>query len=514
MWTTAARVHEGPDLHSGAVHSAPAKTHAQKLDYRDADPTKWKFEAKVYSGSYTFTDLGEKEVVKGQSIDEGVVRLKADPSRYVAIQYQTEMREAPWPADQHVYHLYHREGTKGLKPTGIGSGPFTMVMAEYQRLPPLADLGSHKDPHTDQMAYEGFCLHAPHNPPISPGRGQGVCDVPNLKIIGDVDPWDVAQGGVGNCWLLSAISSLAEFDMAVERLFRKTADLKHMPKDAPNTYTITLWDLPTGTEVDVVIDERLAVKPNGSLLGCQPSEDGELWVCYLEKAIAVHCGGWDAIEGGQCPHAWRLLTGCKLQYTIKQEGNGKYKCYGTYNPNEGRWEHHENSPRDPKNFRALWPMEWPEVGSEGGGGRERHLELSPEDLFERMCHWDDHNFIMGAGSKAGSDKRRTKGIVDGHAYSVIECKSDVAGTGVDLIKMRNPHGQGEIEGGDWGDHGPGWKKYPQVEQAIRPVFADDGVFWLSVREFVEHFPSVYVCAKDMTEFISPRRQSIEPVEIS
>ena len=41
---------------------------------------------------------------------------------------------------------------------------------------------------------------------VMPGRGQGYGDVPNLKLIVDVDPKDVCQGGIGDCWLLSAIS--------------------------------------------------------------------------------------------------------------------------------------------------------------------------------------------------------------------------------------------------------------------------------------------------------------------
>ena len=53
---------------------------------------------------------------------------------------------------------------------------------------------------------------------------------------------------------------------------------------------------------------------------------------YLEKALAVHCGGWDKINGGQCTHAWALLTGCKEQYSICKQENGKYRCFGKYNP--------------------------------------------------------------------------------------------------------------------------------------------------------------------------------------
>ena len=85
------------------------------------------------------------------------------------------------------------------------------------------------------------------------------------------------------------------FSKAILSAFLNGNRVRHprsMPADAPNTYTITLWDLATWSEVDVVVDERLAAKATGDgLLGCEPSVDGELWVCYLEKAVAIHCGG-------------------------------------------------------------------------------------------------------------------------------------------------------------------------------------------------------------------------------
>ena len=88
---------------------------------------------------------------------------------------------------------------------------------------------------------------------------------------------------VGCCWLLSGISALAEFDGAIKKLFRKTPNLHEMPRSGPNVYTVTLWDLETWTEVDIVIDERLAANPTteystSTVLSAKPSTDGELWV--------------------------------------------------------------------------------------------------------------------------------------------------------------------------------------------------------------------------------------------
>lgn len=82
-------------------------------------------------------------------------------------------------------------------------------MANYQALPPLDEI--ERDAHTDKMSYGGQLLHSEANPPLRPGRGDGVGDMPGLKIIGDVDPSDIHQGYVGDCWLLSGSACHARF---------------------------------------------------------------------------------------------------------------------------------------------------------------------------------------------------------------------------------------------------------------------------------------------------------------
>jgi hypothetical protein len=270
-------------------------------EFMNADPSRWKVREHQFSGQSSFETRGEQEVVKGTSINDGITYFKANPGRYVAMVYQTNMLE--WPSNQHQYTYIHRDGTKGYKPSGVSpSGWMTIILNEYERLPPLKDNvlpARHRDKYTDAMTFQGRKIHTKDRKPILPGRGMGVGDEPNLKIIGDVDPSDIYQGSVGDCWLLSAISALAEFDGAVKKLFRKTTRLDERPLDEPNQYIVSLWDLNTWKEVDVVIDERLAVHPDGSgrLLASKPSKDGELWVVYLEKALAAHCGGWDKITG-------------------------------------------------------------------------------------------------------------------------------------------------------------------------------------------------------------------------
>jgi hypothetical protein len=498
-------------------------------EYSNADPAKWKFSQLLFDGNVSYDEIGKEEQVRGKSIAKGIKQFKANPAKYLAMMYQTTMLEQKWPKEEHAYSYVHRAGTKAYKPEGStttttsdhGDGWMTLLLQEYKRLPPLKDNLlpiQYRDKYTDHVLLQSQHddHHDDHNDsknykqqPILPGRGMGIGDAPNLKIIGDIDPSDIIQGSVGDCWLLSGISSLAEFDGAVKRLFRKTQNLDQMPLDhgPPNMYTITLWDLVTWEEVDIVVDERLCVHANGSgkLLGAKPSQDGELWVCYLEKAVAAHCGGWDKISGGQCTHAWALLTGCKQQYTIRKNiATGKYTCWTKYNHYENKWATHANSPHDGDG--SMWRAAWPQVG--GGGDMEK--ELDEEEMFRKLCAWDDVNYIIGAGTTSGtsSDKNHSNsnntddgGMVDDHAYSVIECINNVAGTDIDLIKVRNPWGKGEIEDGLFDDDGPGWDQYPQIKKALNPVVADDGIFWVTKQEFFKIYQTIYLSASNMTDFL-------------
>ena len=82
----------------------------------------------------------------------------------------------------------------------------------YKRLPALDKFTTNQftldqftaDQFTDGFTYDGNKC----GPPIKPGRGEGVGDVPNLTFVDEIDPSDMIQGYVGDCWLLSGISSL------------------------------------------------------------------------------------------------------------------------------------------------------------------------------------------------------------------------------------------------------------------------------------------------------------------
>jgi len=456
------------------------RTAARKLDFSGTDADCWVFAEVEFNGSYMFHKQPAQEEIAG-SISDGLERIKAEPETWEGMWYQTDMKS--WPEDQQRYQLVRRSPKSGFCVQAQEGAGFTWVQAKFQKLP--ADVEVDPDCFTDSANYQGYTLA----PPKMPGRGQGVDDVPGLKIIGEVDPSDITQGNVGDCWLLSAISAMAEFDGPISHVFRSTPDLQDLPREGFNKYTITLFDLSTWEPKEVVVDERLCSKADGSgLLGCSPVMSGELWPCYLEKAVAAHCGGWDKIDGGEPTHAWRLLMGAKKQYTFQRCEDG-WACCGVFNPNTQELEQLANSPHD--GFQGKWENEWPEVG----GGGEIGTKVDDNSMFERMCAWDDEDFIMCAGTRGGSDSESYQGIVGAHAYTVVECIDNAGGTDFDMVKVRNPWHTGEFQSGMWDDDGPGWEEYPQVKEACNPMHTNDGIFWMSKEEFFTYFSTVYLCAR-------------------
>eukprot|EP00929_Paragymnodinium_shiwhaense_P023253 TRINITY_DN14604_c0_g1_i1.p1 TRINITY_DN14604_c0_g1~~TRINITY_DN14604_c0_g1_i1.p1 ORF type:complete len:592 (-),score=85.09 TRINITY_DN14604_c0_g1_i1:201-1910(-) len=461
----------------------PKRTVKEAFEEAKLDPDRWSFAPITYSGSYTYSK--EPVFVEFSSpIATGIEELKSNPDIYEGIMYQSNMTD--WPDDQQQYKLLKRTNS-GFRVTEVEGGSFTYIPAKYKVLEPTVDVDP--DEYTDGMSQHG----QPLSETLLPGRGQGLGDIPSLKLFGDIEPSDVKQGKVGDCWLLSAISALAEYDGTIRRIFKNTSAAESMPQDAFNKYTVTLFDLTSWQPTDVVVDERLFCHPSGNgLLGTSPSPTGELWVCYLEKALAAHCGGWDKIDGGQCTHAWRLLTGCRNQYTFQVEGDA-VECLGKLNPNTEEWDPMANSPHDGPS--TIWNMAWPEAG----GGGDRGTTLSLDEFFLRMCAYDDNNYLLCAGSKANGD---SEGIVDGHAYTILNCVNNAGGTDIDLIKLRNPWGTGEFDEGKWADNGPGWTEHPEVSEAVHHEVRDDGVFWMEKEEFFHAFPTIYLCALDMMEFVA------------
>ncbi|CAB9518072.1 Calpain-1 catalytic subunit [Seminavis robusta] len=487
----------GPEAEDYKKKQEAAKLAVWKSHLRD----KWEIVRTSFDGMSSFEEKKEIKINTFTTDEEAIQEFKHNPEKYLAMHFHPLQ---PEPKD---YHFILRPGTVGYQPLDVkndGTGQRVIWRHIYRRLKPFPDnlLPVRScDKYTDNMTFLHRKLHSTSSKrmPLLPGRGMGLGDEANMDMIGaqGAFPDHVRQGAcVGDCWLLSAIACLADFDWAIQRLFRKSkpGTIKDKPTDEPNQYTVTLWDLKTWKEVDIVVDERLPVRDDGTgyLLGAKPSKDGKFWVCYLEKAVAMHCGGYDKIVGGNPTDAWPMLTGSRNQFVIqKVRGTSKYWCGAKYNPEDQKWSPHSNSPHDSSSM--LWKVSWPKAGGGGDG------DLTEDELFQRIITWDEHNFLIGAATAGTSDRNTTDGIVDNHAYSIIDSRQNICGTGIDLLLIRNPWGEGgELQNGQFMRSGPGWGKYPNIKNELNPSLEDNGLCWVTKQEFFRYFPSVYVCTLNMT----------------
>lgn len=116
-----------------------------------------------------------------------------------------------------------------------------------------------------------------------------------------IDPSDIKQGCLGNCWTMCALASIAERPSLIERLF-VTKEI-----NSNGIYRVKLCK--NGEWVTVTIDDFFPCYPLGGPLFSR-THGNELWVLLLEKAYAKLHGSYFSLRGGYASEALIDFTGC------------------------------------------------------------------------------------------------------------------------------------------------------------------------------------------------------------
>lgn len=203
-----------------------------------------------------------------------------------------------------------------------------------------------------------------------------------------VEPNDINQGQLGDCYYLAALSSLAEFPDRVQNMFvTKTIN-------KAGIYMVNIFV--NGQETPVIVDDHLPVNKNGKpcFATCR---DGEIWVSILEKA-------------------WAKL------HTTYARTEGGLPCFAA--------SHIMGVPSESFQHDAI---------------------ESNEHFFDMLQSADKRNFTMMAASHGQGEDRNDEGVISGHAYSLISINEFThEGKEVKLLQLRNPWGSGEWTGA-WSD---------------------------------------------------------------
>eukprot|EP00930_Biecheleria_cincta_P054773 TRINITY_DN4117_c0_g3_i1.p1 TRINITY_DN4117_c0_g3~~TRINITY_DN4117_c0_g3_i1.p1 ORF type:complete len:1072 (-),score=160.66 TRINITY_DN4117_c0_g3_i1:138-3233(-) len=278
---------------------------------------------------------------------------------------------------------------------------------------------------------------------------------------------DLRQGGVGDCWFLSALAVVAERHDLIMRLFEGGCT-----KSPSGCYLLRFFL--DGRWTGVVVDDRLPCtdrqrRPDGTGLAYSRADGQQLWVPLVEKAYAKSHGSYRAISGGQVAEALLDLTGA--------------------------------------------PVESIDFDAPG---------FDPHELWDRLLAFRRQGFPMGCGT-VGNPELEQVGLHGMHAYSILDVRevrdsrqalmaahlgsSELAyGRSPDpctlrLVRVRNPHGVGEWTG-DWSDRSSAWTAEIASQlaasegssgEAIVPTGVEDGTFWMDYPHFLSAFQVVEVC---------------------
>lgn len=242
---------------------------------------------------------------------------------------------------------------------------------------------------------------------------------------------DILQGYLGDCYLVTALISICNRPGFVKNLFYKPELVKTNGVTCVCFYAM-------GKKINIIVDSVLPIL-NGKPRCIQPAkETSPWWFCLVEKAFCKVIGSYSKSTGGTPDAAlYRLIGGYPI--TMNMESLDI---------------------REKVNSGALW---------------------------EQLVSWHQRGGFLICGSPEGSNSSKRNGIIQGHAYNILNV---VEYRGFQLLQLRNPWGDHEWEG-DWSDESSLWEQYPSVANRCKFEKSEDGVFWISFQDFTINYASIY-----------------------
>ncbi|GKT21191.1 hypothetical protein ADUPG1_011830, partial [Aduncisulcus paluster] len=244
-------------------------------------------------------------------------------------------------------------------------------------------------------------------------------------VIGSYSDTDIAQGYIGDCWLVSSISAVAGSGVY---------SYTH-PRWDPNTGKVVTTKFFGDKLVEILMDDELSYYsyPSIPYYGAS-TQSGELWVSFEEKSIAKIAGSYDAIAS-----------------------NSIYVGYTLIHPG----------------FAIVSSLD---VISD--------TSVHSTQLKDALSH----NSLLSAAIDSGADSY-IEGLPTGHAYSImdiVDVPDSVDGGGITLYRVRNPWGQTDGSGhgeytGPYCDSCSDWTS--ELKEYVEYADKDDGIFFIEETAF-------------------------------
>lgn len=124
---------------------------------------------------------------------------------------------------------------------------------------------------------------------------------PNAKpVVNGVNPDDVSQGALGDCWYIASLQAVARSN---PRIIEEA-----ITDNGNGTYTVRLYH--DGKPVYLTVTGDQVENERGPAFA-RSTDRKELWPSIMEKALASYEGSYGAIEGNWTSHGMEVITGQK-----------------------------------------------------------------------------------------------------------------------------------------------------------------------------------------------------------
>jgi hypothetical protein len=306
---------------------------------------------------------------------------------------------------------------------------------------------------------------------------------------------EITQGCIGDCYFLAGLSSVCKIPELIQRIFVKREFSKY------GIYCIALFL--NGTWESVVVDSRFPVTIADNEEECNEwamasNKDNEgIWVMLLEKAWAKAHGGYMNIEAGLNGESLNAVTGAPTRH------------YQLWNPDI------DDEEEDEEEDEEGGEEEDEEGGEEEGPkcGKTQDLSCVKESIeaWNLIYNASKEGLIMCASTRDLSgdgkdDQDEDTGIVSGHAYCLMgayelykengkyRALADYErkrGKKIQLVKLRNPWGEGEWKGKWSDDDDKRWT--PELKKHFKHTISDDGIFYMEFRDFMKYYGDYQIC---------------------
>lgn len=295
----------------------------------------------------------------------------------------------------------------------------------------------------------------------TPNREKSIFRPKSVKRVGDIfenpqffingpEAKDIRQGQDGDCWLLAALCTLSNKKGLIERVcvardeavgvygFVFYRDSEWRSEIIDDKLYLTKPDYDESILERLLWEDRERVSSedeykkvyqtnSGALYFAQCEDPNETWLPLLEKAYAKAHGDFATIDGGFTGEGIEDLTGGVT------------------------------------------------------------MELFSTDILDKDAFWTNEllrvneEFLFGCSSCLFAGWGERKGIIEGHAYSIMRA---VEMDGQRLLLLKNPWGKGEWTG-SWSDGSKEWT--PEWMMKLGHRFGDDGAFWISYADFLKKY---------------------------